>query len=280
MEPRIEVVDQRLTAGRGEEFSAQALKQRQEEAIEIAALDGEDFRCAAGVGAGVAGSALIGQLGALAFLSPELLMCGVGPLPSMPPPAGCPSTASTMTTSICSTRCRPAWTSPSTPPMSATACCSASGGAPAAASAESSRVRSALPALPCPALPALLSRTLWCVARLRGAPLTSLLGLNLDPLILCYPSPTPLGVPPPPHTPTHTIPTGIAEPIRLDANDTGTRSGLGRRQEEAQYTAAENVYRRTLETELQAEEDEERARKREVRGRPPLTSWGSVFRGG
>ena len=86
--------------------------------------------------------------------------------------------------------------------------------------------------------------------------------------------------PPHTHTPTHTIPTGIAEPIRLDANDTGTRSGLGRRQEEAQYTAAENVYRRTLETELQAEEDEERARKREVRGRPPLTSWGSVFRGG
>lgn len=59
-------------------------------------------------------------------------------------------------------------------------------------------------------------------------------------------------------------PSGICEPIRLDANDTGTRIGLGRRQEERQYTAAELVERRPLEAELQAEEDEGRKAKREV----------------
>jgi hypothetical protein len=60
-------------------------------------------------------------------------------------------------------------------------------------------------------------------------------------------------------------PPGISEPVRLDANDTGTRTGLGRREQERQYTAAEFVERRALEVELQADEDEERRRKREVR---------------
>ena len=104
---------------------------------------------------------------------------------------------------------------------------------------------------------ALLPRARWCAARLRGTPPC------FPPPPLSHPShpPAPLPLPPPPATPL----AGISEPIRLDANDTGTRSGLGRRQEEAQYTSADNVYRRTLETELQAEEDEGRARKREVR---------------
>lgn len=57
---------------------------------------------------------------------------------------------------------------------------------------------------------------------------------------------------------------GIAEPVRLDANDTGTRTGLGRAQVDRQYYAAENVQRRALETEVQAFEDEDRTRRREV----------------
>ncbi|EFN56546.1 hypothetical protein CHLNCDRAFT_144195 [Chlorella variabilis] len=57
---------------------------------------------------------------------------------------------------------------------------------------------------------------------------------------------------------------GISEPVRLDANDTGTRTGLGRRQQERQYTAAEFVERRALEVELQADEDEGRKRRREM----------------
>ncbi|PSC75708.1 G patch domain-containing 8 [Micractinium conductrix] len=57
---------------------------------------------------------------------------------------------------------------------------------------------------------------------------------------------------------------GIREPVRLDANDTGTRIGLGRAAVERQYTAAELVERRALESELQAEEDDDRRRKREA----------------
>lgn len=59
-------------------------------------------------------------------------------------------------------------------------------------------------------------------------------------------------------------PAGITEPVRLDANDSGMRTGLGRGEVEARYTAAELIERRALEVELQADEDEERRRKREV----------------
>eukprot|EP00887_Chlorella_sp_A99_P001277 scaffold14.g1277.t1 len=57
---------------------------------------------------------------------------------------------------------------------------------------------------------------------------------------------------------------GIAEPVRLNALDTGTRVGLGRQEVERQYIAAEFIERRQLETEIQADEDEERRRKREA----------------
>lgn len=57
---------------------------------------------------------------------------------------------------------------------------------------------------------------------------------------------------------------GICEPVRLDANDTGTRIGVGRGQVDKQYTAAENVERRAMEVEIQADEGEERKQKREV----------------
>ena len=62
---------------------------------------------------------------------------------------------------------------------------------------------------------------------------------------------------------------GICEPVRLDANDTGVRIGLGRGEVEQRYTAAENVERRALEVEIQADEDEDRKQRREVR-------WGGV----
>jgi hypothetical protein len=65
--------------------------------------------------------------------------------------------------------------------------------------------------------------------------------------------------------------TGIAEPVRVDALDNGTRLGLGRQEMERQYIAAEFIERRQLEVEIQADEDEERKRKREV-ATAPITS--------
>ncbi|GAB4818470.1 hypothetical protein N2152v2_005516 [Parachlorella kessleri] len=58
--------------------------------------------------------------------------------------------------------------------------------------------------------------------------------------------------------------TGIAEPVRVDASDNGTRLGLGRQEAERQYIAAEFIERRQLEVEIQADEDEDRRRKREM----------------
>lgn len=52
--------------------------------------------------------------------------------------------------------------------------------------------------------------------------------------------------------------------MRLDANDTGLRTGLGRGEVEARYTAAELIERRQLEVELQADEDDDRRARREV----------------
>lgn len=49
------VVDERLAAGRGHAFSAAAARERQEEAIQLAHLDDEDFRCGLGGGQGAAG---------------------------------------------------------------------------------------------------------------------------------------------------------------------------------------------------------------------------------
>jgi hypothetical protein len=52
--------------------------------------------------------------------------------------------------------------------------------------------------------------------------------------------------------------------VRLDANDNGARSGLGRGAVDRQFYAADLVQRRALETEVQAQEDEGRAQRREV----------------
>lgn len=57
---------------------------------------------------------------------------------------------------------------------------------------------------------------------------------------------------------------GVTEPVKVDLSESGMRLGLGRLEAERQYVAAEFVERRQLETELQADEDDERRQKREV----------------
>ena len=56
---------------------------------------------------------------------------------------------------------------------------------------------------------------------------------------------------------------GIAEPIKGGV-EVGLRLGLGKAEEERQYTAAENVVRKRLEVEIQADEDAARTQRREV----------------
>ena len=46
--------------------------------------------------------------------------------------------------------------------------------------------------------------------------------------------------------------------------EAGLRLGVGKAEEDSFYTAAENIVRKRLEVEVQAEEDEARARRREV----------------
>jgi hypothetical protein len=46
--------------------------------------------------------------------------------------------------------------------------------------------------------------------------------------------------------------------------DAGVRLGLGKQEEDDKYTSAENVTRKKLESEIQAEEDPERTKRREV----------------
>ena len=77
---------------------------------------------------------------------------------------------------------------------------------------------------------------------------------------------------------------GIAEPIKGGV-EVGLRLGLGKAEEDRQYTAAENVVRKRLEVEIQADEDAERTQRREVgvagyvlhvlegSGLHPFTSW-------
>ena len=47
--------------------------------------------------------------------------------------------------------------------------------------------------------------------------------------------------------------------------EAGVRIGLGKQQQDDFYTAAENVTRKQLEVEIQAAEDEQRTKRREVR---------------
>eukprot|EP00877_Chromochloris_zofingiensis_P011958 jgi/Chrzof1/7015/Cz02g07210.t1 len=56
---------------------------------------------------------------------------------------------------------------------------------------------------------------------------------------------------------------GIVEPIKAGV-EAGVRLGLGKQEQDDQYTAAENVSRKKLESEIQANEDESRTRRREM----------------
>ncbi|CAL5228252.1 g11353 [Coccomyxa viridis] len=56
---------------------------------------------------------------------------------------------------------------------------------------------------------------------------------------------------------------GIAEPIKGGV-EVGLRLGLGKAEEDRHYTAAENVVRKRLEVEVQADEDVERTQRREM----------------
>ena len=69
---------------------------------------------------------------------------------------------------------------------------------------------------------------------------------------------------------------GIAEPIKGGV-EVGLRLGLGKAEEDRHYTAAENIVRKRLEVEVQADETVERTQRREVRQRSPPGTLG-VFK--
>ena len=56
---------------------------------------------------------------------------------------------------------------------------------------------------------------------------------------------------------------GIVEPVRGGV-EAGVRIGLGKQQQDDYYTSAENIQRKQLEVEIQATEDENRTKRREV----------------
>ena len=56
---------------------------------------------------------------------------------------------------------------------------------------------------------------------------------------------------------------GIIEPVRGGV-EAGLRLGVGKAEQESFYTAADNVVRKKLEVEIQAEEDQDRRGRREV----------------
>lgn len=56
---------------------------------------------------------------------------------------------------------------------------------------------------------------------------------------------------------------GIVEPVRGGV-EAGLRLGVGKAEQESFYTAADNVVRKKLEVELQADENQERRDRREV----------------
>ena len=60
---------------------------------------------------------------------------------------------------------------------------------------------------------------------------------------------------------------GIVEPVKGGV-EAGLRLGVGKAEQESFYTAADNVVRKKLEVELQADEDQERKDKREVLSSP------------
>lgn len=81
-------------------------------------------------------------------------------------------------------------------------------------------------------------------------------------------------------TPSHSVvagwclctpPAGMVEPVAAGV-DAGVRLGLGKQAQDDHYTAAENITRKKLEVEVQADETSERKERREVRA-PPWDSW-------
>ena len=70
----------------------------------------------------------------------------------------------------------------------------------------------------------------------------------------------------PGNSPSIGLAAGILEPVATGV-DPGMRMGLGKQEQENFYMAADNVVRRRLETEVQAEEDEARRSRRQVRTR-------------
>lgn len=56
---------------------------------------------------------------------------------------------------------------------------------------------------------------------------------------------------------------GVAEPIKAGV-EAGVRLGLGKQREDDKYTDADSITRKKLEVEIQADEDPERMKRREV----------------
>lgn len=65
-------------------------------------------------------------------------------------------------------------------------------------------------------------------------------------------------------------PAGMTEPVNAGV-EAGVRLGLGKQAQDDHYTAAENISRRKLEVEIQAEEAPERRKRREVGTRTTST---------
>ena len=63
---------------------------------------------------------------------------------------------------------------------------------------------------------------------------------------------------------SHAAAAGILEPVSTGV-DAGVRLGLGKQAQDDHYTNPELITRRLLESEIQANEDEERRVRREVR---------------
>ena len=57
----------------------------------------------------------------------------------------------------------------------------------------------------------------------------------------------------------------------------GLRLGVGKQEQDDFYTAADNVQRRRLEVEIQADEDESRTAKREVRTQHAISVFASLL---
>jgi hypothetical protein len=64
-------------------------------------------------------------------------------------------------------------------------------------------------------------------------------------------------------TPVFSAHAGRVEPVSAGV-DAGVRLGLGKQEEDDKYTSADGITRKKLESEIQADEDPERTKRREV----------------